>query len=270
MGFNPIKYLIVFKRSVMISPNFDWSFFDSIRCINLYTRPDRYNQAKEVFRKYNIPVDFYQTHKHPNGGKQGCFESHLAVIRNAYDQGCSTVLIFEDDLMGGSSLTPQNLANVVEFMRTNSDWDLFYFGIYPDYCHRRMRHIQGNIYHLHSLLGHAYVVSRRMMAKMYNWKYTGQSPDDIYYQNDHAYAFCPSLFYQNGSSTDIEGHDANNSRFRYMKYRAVEIYAQYVNIPLVLLLPVLLLLIIGIFVIWRYNRQIKAEGRALTLPSSEY
>ena len=64
-----------------------WMYFDSIRCINLRERKDRYEQASEVFKKLKIPVEWFLTDRHPNGGMQGCFESHLSCIKQAYESG---------------------------------------------------------------------------------------------------------------------------------------------------------------------------------------
>jgi GR25 family glycosyltransferase involved in LPS biosynthesis len=76
-----------------------YNFFDKIYCINLKHRPDRYISATKVFNDLNIPnVEFYITEKSSKGGRYGCFESHINVIKKAYNEGYNNILIFEDDI----------------------------------------------------------------------------------------------------------------------------------------------------------------------------
>ena len=246
-----------------------WSFFGDIRCINLNTRNDRYEESSSVFKQYAIPVNYFRTNKHPNGGIQGCFESHLAIIRDAYDRKLDTVVIFEDDVIASGYLEiphrhPElrsddpNLKRAIDFMKQNTDWDLFYLGTHPDIRRYRMTHMGHDIYHLHSICTHAYVVSRRMMKKMYNLKFTGVAIDYYYLKTDHAYGIYPSLFYQRGSTSDIGGDFSSNIPIKHWWYRAVEIYAKYINIPLNTLKYWLLFLLVIIIVVawwWFYYRR---------------
>jgi len=233
-----------------MSKDYDWSFFDDIKCINLYSRPDRYQEVSNVFQQYKIPGRFYRTHKHPMGGRYGCFESHLNIIREAYDKGYQTCLIFEDDMMPSSLLTPQNLEQIVSFMRNNQNWNIFLLGSFPEIWYHRVQHIQGNIYRLHAHLCHAYVVHRRMMEKMYYWTYSGLNLDMIFNENNHAYGFCPSLFYQRITPSDIDTPEFMLT-FRYNMNRLTEMYAIHINIPLfgllafVTILWILIIVIIG-------------------------
>ena len=86
-----------------------WDFFDGhIRCINLLSREDRYEESQLLFKKYNIPVRYYRTRKNISA-QRGCFESHIKVIKEAYVSGAERVLIFEDDITSSAYLTSENL-----------------------------------------------------------------------------------------------------------------------------------------------------------------
>src|SRR5579863_4551045 len=82
----------------MISES-NWAFFDSVRIINLFSRLDRYEAAKEECTKIGLSskAKFHLAYKDEEDNKRGCFKSHIDVISDAYRRGDGTCLIFEDD-----------------------------------------------------------------------------------------------------------------------------------------------------------------------------
>jgi glycosyl transferase, family 25 len=232
----------------------DFSFFDAVYCINLYTRNDRYMASKQIFTKYNIPVEYYRTYKHPNGGLQGCFESHINVINKAWNRGAKNVLIFEDDLMVISKTKDlvRNLNRAVNFMR-EKQWDIFYLGAVPDYrrksCHRVADY--PGVYNLGGICTHAYVINRRAMNILRKIQYNG-TPYDFYLRdNFKCFAIYPSLFYQGGFSSDIttnknkDIHEHANPGLVNLWFRFSETYAYYIGLSLPRLLLFILVLIIS-------------------------
>jgi len=240
-----------------MSKDYDWTFFDDIRCINLYTREDRYHQVNEIFQTFNIPVRFYQTHKHPNGGIQGCFESHIEIIREDYDKGFKNVLIFEDDVINSSYLTPKNLKRAIQFMQ-NHDWDIFYLGTHPDVRKYRVQHIVNGIYAMHCICTHAYCLSRNMMKKLYDLKFNGTPIDYLYRDYEcKSYGIYPSLFYQRSSKSDIGGDIISTIPIKEHWFRVVELYAIYINVPIDTLsriLIVVIILIVILVIYWKLTR----------------
>ena len=65
-----------------------------IVCINLKERKDKYANVKKVFDKLKINVEFYFAEKHPTSGRVGCFESHINVIKQSYNNNDKIILIF--------------------------------------------------------------------------------------------------------------------------------------------------------------------------------
>ena len=110
--------------------NNPYDFFDEIVCINLESRKDKRKHAEKTLNKLNIPAKFYTAIKSPHGGKYGCFESHINVIRKAYQKGLNNILIFEDDLLPSMYYSIDIINNCINFMKNNKNWDLFYLG----YC----------------------------------------------------------------------------------------------------------------------------------------
>jgi hypothetical protein len=94
------------------------------------------------------------------------------------------------------------------------------------------------------------------MKKLYHAKFTGTPIDYLYRDNYTSYGIYPSMFYQRGSSTsDITDNTKIFNRiissFPYKDkwFRAVEMYAFYINQPVryVLLLIFIVLLIVIVY-----------------------
>ena len=184
---------------------FDWSFFDRIRCINLITRDDRYQKTQEIFDQLKIPVEFYRTERHPLSGRQGCFESHVNCITEAYESGAQTCLIFEDDLEISPYITPEALQEVVNFLQRSPDWEIFYLGTHFEWVRGHFTKITPSIVHGGNICTHAYIVNRPFMEKMAHMNYVGTEIDRLYVYNRNAYGVYPCFFYQGGSKSDISG-----------------------------------------------------------------
>ena len=234
-----------------------WSIFDAIYCINLDTRVDRRQSAQKIFDQYQIPAKMFVVKKHPNGGIEGCFDSHLRIIREAYHNGYSKICIFEDDIAATSHLSVKQLRKATKFMETNADWDLFYLGTCPDVRKYTCRWLTNSIYQLRSVCTHAYCVSRKMMEKMISKhiKYQGVPIDYLYKETDQfkSYGIYPSMFNQGAHTSDISSTDFYNggiiSNLKSPFIRGLEIYAKYINIPLNQLRLILFSLLV-ILLIW--------------------
>jgi GR25 family glycosyltransferase involved in LPS biosynthesis len=233
-----------------------WDYFEGhIRCINLITRKDRYEESKKVFDKYKIPVRYFYAKKHPKGGVYGCFDSHIRVIREAYYSGAKRVLIFEDDITPTDYLNVENLKKAIKFMKTKKDWDLFYLGALPEIRRHYSRQTKyPGIYRLHGVCTHAYIVNRSAMKKLINLKFDGTAIDYYYINNfNKCYALYPTLFLQGLSKSDIGSnwwaYYGTKDRVATF-YRCIEWYAYHINYPLTVVIPIVLIIIlilIGLF-----------------------
>ena len=110
------------------SNNNPYNFFDKITCINLTTRKDKLDHAIKVFTKLNIPSQFFITKKHKLGGKFGCFHSKYIVVKDAYESGANTFLMFEDDVIDSEEYSLEKIKECINFMKENKDWELFFLG----------------------------------------------------------------------------------------------------------------------------------------------
>jgi hypothetical protein len=69
-------------------------------CINLIERGDRHKFMIRQLKQVGLAdrVYWHRPHKHAEGGRVGCFESHLALFTAAVDSGASFAVICEDDV----------------------------------------------------------------------------------------------------------------------------------------------------------------------------
>ncbi|WP_146115932.1 LPS biosynthesis glycosyltransferase [Malikia granosa] len=116
----------------------DWlAAFDQVRIINLRSRSDRRTETIREFMRYGwtVPdsrVRFFdalapqEAAGFPNAGVRGCFLSHLGVLREAWQAGCRSVLVLEDDIAFTRDMDRQALL-AVRSLQTQ-DWDIAYFG----------------------------------------------------------------------------------------------------------------------------------------------
>lgn len=209
-----------------------FSFFDDIVCINLRSREDKYEYSEELFEKLDIPVRFYIADKHKKGGLYGCFDSHIKVIQEAYDDGLDSILIFEDDVKPTPHYSESIMKQVVKFLKSN-EWDIMYLGAGPfNYVYYsplsfiNAPFVDKNILKYNPLFTHAYAVSREGMQKILNryHDFIGKEHYDIFLSKLKLNSFCvnPTIFEQkmcmgtdNSIGTQDEVRDALEKVFRF-------------------------------------------------------
>ena len=223
----------------------DWDgLFGDVRCINLVTRDDRYESSKKIFEQIGLQVNYFRTERHPNGGAQGCFESHIRVISEAYEAGHENILIFEDDIWCDQKrITQKILEELKHFMHHHNKWDIIYLGYKPDMVDNVIKKVKGykNIIHTKGNCTHAYIINRRMMEKMYNMKYCGCEIDMLYVRNPNTYAVHPTIFFQDDSESDISGISIPGKHYLM---RTINSGYYQTNIPAYVLIPCIIILII--------------------------
>ncbi len=225
----------------------DWSYFNSIRCINLYEREDRYRDCSELFRRLNIPVSFYRTNRPAEGGCFGCYHSHLACIRESYIKGDETCLIFEDDIVEGT-ISTETLQQVINFIQREDDWDIFHLGCHP-LIHQRQKRINSHIMLGPCLNAHAYIINRSFMARMLEEEYVeGRNIDVVYSSLAKSYYLYPAMFYQGNYGSDCET-STQDTLLKREKLKFFEMYAYYIGWPWPIILALIIIIIITIIII---------------------
>lgn len=112
-------------------------YFDRVSVINLPERTDRRAAVERELQKLGLAmhahkVRFFAAQKpndagsFPSTGVRGCFESHLAVLREARADELANVLILEDDFASSPALERLQSRLIAQLAR--ADWDLVNFG----------------------------------------------------------------------------------------------------------------------------------------------
>lgn len=187
-----------------------YNYFDKIYCINLDISIDRKEYVSNIFKELNIPVEFYNIKKHENGGLYGCFDSHINIIKYAYENNLENILVFEDDIEPTKSYNIENINKIINFMKKNKEYDIFYLGYlaFKDNSKNKSfssifnsKKIENNIYKYNPICTHSICYNRRSYKKILeNYDdYIGLIHYDNYianYLDLNNYCFMPCLFEQ--------------------------------------------------------------------------
>ena len=231
---------------------------DGYYCINLFERNDRMIDAKKVFDKYHLPVKFYHVHKDQVSAKRGCFNSHLAIIKEAAKKKQRTIMIFEDDVTCAfdKETFDKKMQHIQSFIE-NYDYDIFYAGSIPYIYSKPTIKIFDNIYKVSANATHAYILSNSGIQKYKNLVFEDKHIDEVYRQDNKAYAYYPSLFYQSDSPSDnaftfsllygsIGKLTGNGALKNYTQLR--EHYAMNIGVPLSKLILIILIIAVIVFI----------------------
>lgn len=212
---------------------------------------------------------FWIVERHPKGGIVGCYESHKAVAKYAYDQNLKEVLILEDDVKFLQLDFTAILEKLNQIKAYDKDWMLFYLGWTSPiklswnslqfYKSVDQGIIQGGFETTHS-----YFMSRSMMNMIgYNGYSINMPIDEYYAQNfyNHSYGLYPLYTVQNDkfqsniqSNTKTEAWNLMSSRLCYT------LGLNHGTVLLIVALIIILILILIVVLIYK-KRKIKRWNR---------
>jgi GR25 family glycosyltransferase involved in LPS biosynthesis len=111
-----------------------WEFVDRAYIVTLRDATHRHGRMHAALRAAGLAdkTKVYKAARHPTHGGRGCWESHVAMMDMAREDGCKVALIMEDDVQ----FTPdfaQYLPLVQAFVDTvpADQWDFLMLGIFP-------------------------------------------------------------------------------------------------------------------------------------------
>jgi GR25 family glycosyltransferase involved in LPS biosynthesis len=207
-----------------------YNYFDRIICVNLVHRKDKRNRVSKVFDKLQIPVQFYIAQSHPEGGRYGCFHSHMHVIQKAYKDGMQNILIFEDDVVPSPSYCVNSILRAISFIDdSKNNVDIFQLGYMPfvnergnfiPYFRTSFTDTHRDVIKITGAGTHAYCLTRNGMHKILfsNWK---KHIEDAHFDmflvglQLNGYCFVPTLFDQNSClGTDNKSRSMQESVVR--------------------------------------------------------
>lgn len=115
------------------------NYFEKIYCINLEHRKDRLEQSMEQFEALGIldKVQFVKAITYHSdsldarqNGLMGCLLSHLWILKEAKQNGCESILVFEDDFKftKDKKYIDEKINKCTKELPL--DWDILYLGAY--------------------------------------------------------------------------------------------------------------------------------------------
>jgi hypothetical protein len=221
-----------------------WSGFEEIVCINLLEREDRYQKVKAVFDSLNMPVKFHRVNRHPNGGVEGCYTSHIQVITSAYERGLNNVLIFEDDVVPGKGLTARKVLECANLAKVPGV-QLVYLGWHPQIMTSRTKHLMGSMYGIKAMGCHAYVITREVMKELANRPFDGTPIDVLLTNYPKAFGVYPTAFVQGMGDSNITNNFSNSKAMKPIR-AGIEAWSVNVNVPPQWLIWAIIVSIIGL------------------------
>ena len=180
-----------------------WDFFPLIMCINLRVRADRFEEVKSEFQRVGINhVVFLHSERQPDRDK-AIVDSHMACLRYAVQQSVPYVLIFEDDVQFSDQCEP-HVQNVVDFITSNSKWNLFHLG---GFIFRKVENLTEHIIRGATLTAHAVIIKTEFAKQILEKRpfCYGMSVDLFYSalnKNDSLFYVYPPICIQRASVSD--------------------------------------------------------------------
>lgn len=223
---------------------------DGVYCINLIERKDRYEATSKLFDKYNLKVEWHKVNRHPEGGRKGCFTSHMEVIRKAKAEGKKRILILEDDI----KVEDNNLylLDQVKDFVTKEHFRIFYLACIPIVMKESTPTSYKNIFKCSALSTQSYILSESAIDELCQVPYLGCPIDTFYSIMDNCYAVMPVILNQGDFGSDVELQTtpgwAKSAAFRVTSW-----YARNIGVPIYFLLIALTVLIIGMLICYFYN-----------------
>jgi len=180
--------------------------FKKAYCVNLDSRPDRWDNVSKEFLKTEInPIRFSAVENKENPA-EGCKQSHLNIIKEAYNKK-ENVLIFEDDVEFIDEALPYIKKVFDEINKV--PWDMLFLGgnlLRPAF---QMSEHLARLSHCYST--HAYGINKNLLEKIIPFLEANKNyPIDVLYGDyiipvSECYISIPMIAIQADNYSDIIG-----------------------------------------------------------------
>ena len=191
-----------------------------IYCLNLNRRPDRWEECKKQFKKYNIKVERFeatdgnQLPKLPEmtSGEVGIIHSYIRILQDAIKNKYKSILIYEDDIE-----LVDNFTETFElYMRqVPHDWEIINLGGFNN--RKRLNFVDKNIYKMeHTLTTHAIMfkntVYSDILEMISKYKHTLDVALSVNYYRYKSYGMYPAIVIQKRGYSDIQNRTMDMGR----------------------------------------------------------
>ena len=194
-----------------------WEWIEKVIIISLREEKVRREKARDELKKVGLDtkIEFYIAERHPNGGRQGCHESHVNVIKKCHNEGLKNVIIMEDDVKVSKNLNldklqkySDRLQNFVTKSNFSNENAILYLGymLVPDLFPKNVG-FDGIKKVKKTTMMHAYIPSFKSLQKLKDVKYEGVHIDWLWGVKSkyvkRKYIFIPIIFSQNDLGSTV-------------------------------------------------------------------
>lgn len=205
------------------------NFFDKIYCINLDSRPDRWEECEKMFSHYNLEVERVSAII-PETTIDGLMKTeysliltNIEILKKSKENGYNRILIFEDDIefcdyipnYSGESFEDR-FNKSIQFLP--NDWTLFYLGSGIDTGEKSL--VDGELYTIRfAHTTHSVAINSNFYDVCIERLENTIQPLDISYvwimkEIGNVYSFYPNLTSQRASHSDIQNRYVDYGHLR--------------------------------------------------------
>jgi len=206
--------------------------FPETLVINLANREDKWNQIKDSFSRWPVPLERLDAVRMKPGWK-GCAASHLKAIRLAKERGLDMVIILEDDAL----LTPDGIERFEALLPVlkarRREWDIFLGGA-TFLENVRTISLVPPLFQAQAYTAHFCLVNSEAYDKILNgYNQDGDMQIDVFYKNNlNLWMTNPHIAVQRAGLADIgEKVEDYNIHFdkasRDMTYAILHLFILY-------------------------------------------
>jgi glycosyl transferase family 25 len=197
-------------------------YFDKVYCINLDSRPDRWEDAQKEFERVNF--DEIVRYSGVNGadlkisnhllsGENGILQTHINIIKECKENGLKNILIMEDDVYFS-----REIFKIKKYLDDVPDnWDMIYFGG-NHLSGRPLEKVNERVVKLNYSFGlQCVAIKNTMFDKIISEVSNYEKQIDVYYaewqDSINAYCFHPNIALQVTGFSDIQKKVVNYDYF---------------------------------------------------------
>lgn len=179
-----------------------WNFFDTIYCITLDCRSDRWREAQHQLAMVGLEerVKLYSTQKDIQNPERGIYQSHMHCLRQGLAAGGRHILVFEDDILF-RGFDEQTVADAALFLHQRGNWDAFFLGCITSGSTRVKGRSLARVQY--RCLSHAYALNRPFATRIVTKPWAGVPFDALLRQSgEHFFALAPMCAFQSNATSD--------------------------------------------------------------------
>jgi hypothetical protein len=180
----------------------DWTFFDSIYCITLDSRPDRMDAAQHQFAAVGLEnqVEFVVSSRDNAAPARGIYQSHLRCLSRGLEAGAQHILVFEDDIFF-HRFNARRLSDACRFLHASGHWDAFFLGCLTSGSKRTDQDAVAQV--RYRCLAHAYALNRPFAERIVREPWRGIPFDAMLRRSDgQFFALNPMCALQGSVTSD--------------------------------------------------------------------